>query len=276
MSSERLPSASPVPTADAGPAPAARRHRLLRVRAVLTVCALASTVLLTAACGDSCASTSRKGRSGGSSSCSGTSGHGGSQHNDYDDDDDYDYDYGSGSGSGPGPDDSSDSAGAEGPEESTASAEQFPAEARPGDSTQMLTVQLNRGNGPKLTAWSKDADGVWVEAFSTHAGESDADVPEGTYRITTAFGNDAAPARTTFTYRRVTGNSYQGLDLTDRTPLYGIVVDTDGPGSTLVHGHVPPGDADISLVDTDMEQVLSWLDLAARPRIAFIDGNAYP
>ncbi|WP_448318238.1 hypothetical protein [Streptomyces sp. CO7] len=270
MSSERPPSAEPDTTVEAGRAPAARRHRLLRVRAVLTVCALASTVLLTAACGDSCASTTRKGRSGGSSgdssSCSGSTGYSGSYHNDYDDDDDY------GSGSGSGSDDSSDSSGSD---DYSPPAEEFPAEARPGNATQMLTVQLNAQYGPELTAWRKDAGGDWAVAFSALSpGDFDHDVPDGTYPVTTAFGNVEAPSGTTFTYRRVTKGSYQGLDLPapDGSPLYGIVVDTGRPESTLVHGNVTPGDADMRINDTDMERVLTWLNPTAHPRIAFIGG----
>lgn len=279
MSSERLTSAESVRVAEFRPAPVARR-RLLRVRAVLTVCALASTVLLTAACGDSCAATARKGRSGGSSggssSCSGSSSYGG--HHDYDDDDDdddYDDDYDYGSGSGSGSDDSSSSSGSSGSSDSDSSdlyEERFPEQARPGDATQMLTVQLNGQYGPELTAWTKDANGDWTEAFSASPGDADTGVPDGTYPVTTAFGNEKAPAGTTFAYRRVTEGSFKGLDLTGGSPLYGIVVGAGRPGSTLVHGDAAPGDADMSIHDTDMERVVAWLDPAAHPRIAFIGG----
>jgi hypothetical protein len=239
------------------------------VRAVLTVCALASTVLLTAACGDSCASTARKGRSGGSSggsssSCSGSAGYGGGYH-DYDDDDDY----GSGSSSGSGSDDSSDSSGSDG---YSYPADRFPSEARPGNATQMLTVQLNGQYGPELTAWHKDMNGDWVEDFDASPGDYDYDIPNGTYPLTTAFGNAKAPSGTRFTYRRVTTKRFQGLDLKGGSPLYGIVVDTDKPESTLVHGNVTPGDADMSIHDSDMEHVLTWLSPKAHPRITFIGG----
>lgn len=274
MSSERLPSARPVPTTGGGTAPAVRRHRLLRVRAVLTVCALASTVLLTAACGDSCASTTRKGRSGGSSgdssSCSGSTGYSGSYHNDYDDDDDYGSGSGSSSGSDSGSDGSSDSYGSS---DSSASSQEFPAEARPGNATQMLTVQLNAQYGPELTAWSKDARGDWVVEFTSSPGDADDDVPDGTYPVTTAFGNEKAPAGTRFTYRRVTDPSFEGLGLTDGRPMYGIVVDTGKREGTLVHGDVTPWEADLSINDTDIERLLTWLDPNAHPRIAFIGGH---
>jgi hypothetical protein len=245
------------------------------MRAVLVVCALASTTLLTAACGDSCAAPQRGGgghggssghssggyhSSGGSSSCSGSSSS--YRYHDYDDDDDDSY-----SGSDSGSDDSSSSSGTD--DSYDTPGKEFPSEADPGDATQMITVYMNAQYGPELTTWRKDASGGWVEEFSAVVpGDDGVDVPYGTFPVTTAFGNEKAPEGTVFPYKRVTGDSFKGVDLS-AGPEHGLVVYTAEAEDTLIQGHGTPGDTNLRFSDDDVLRIITWLDPDANPRITF-------